>query len=751
MRHLIDITLQKFIEPDFNKFQQKYGEQGLKAIAKYFGAKTLRDVDQLIEYLTQGANAQRLKLMLATTAAYNAKVDGGLCKNFKPNAVHAAGVLGDIDISGAYGEGLRNQEYPIGIPYIIDFPIGNGHNDRPTLRQFFREYATELVPGCWQLRVSTEVELKIGQDFILSWITPAKLNNLSTDTELIEADLEASEIKDWLEKNNGTTKLLTHEIKNGIITHDLWQLIANVASPQQRNELLDEVKVDTGVIYLATHRVDTVCELLERLAAHTGQNTTRLAGKKGHRVKKSKEDAGYYWCSVNLGNLLVTQLLVERKKYKKKGQTGATSESIALNTLFKLCINTVYGDLVSPLFNIGNVVAGNNITARCRVLAWVMGKGLNCHQIITDGGIFDLNRVLNPKKDRRVTAEAVINLSLLTDEQVNHRHLQYKPLRDFDPVTLMPIGEPQRIELSWEVLDEGKTIPVLRAYGKIYKGDEAKEWVNQAAMAHLRELFPTLDVLHQSSTAIRLSHNDDGSHSVSYVAQCGQFCFELKEFYDEAVFHGSANYACWQNKQLVLTKFRSYETSKPHYGYRQVALTETDKLELTETYKESNPPIEFSQSIRANPRAVQRLEPYIKRAILKPSEYRLRYEDKYQHSSLVPGKTYPKAGQFREFSLSQFTFRTYKQLNSWERVVEKLKKKFGQSLEIFYLNPDGTLNYARLAHDIAWQIALGRNQPDGYGGKNDSRHYQEHPHHPTFERLKRAAMATYMPQESQEA
>jgi hypothetical protein len=76
--------------------------------------------------------------------------------------------------------------------------------------------------------------------------------------------------------------------------------------------------------------------------------------------------------SVNLGDLLVNRLLHERSKYSK-----SNPDEMALNELYKLVINTIYGDMVSPYFDIGNVVVGNNIIARARAMAWYMEKGLN--------------------------------------------------------------------------------------------------------------------------------------------------------------------------------------------------------------------------------------------------------------------------------------------------------------------------------------------------------------------------------------
>ena len=80
----------------------------------------------------------------------------------------------------------------------------------------------------------------------------------------------------------------------------------------------------------------------------------------------------YVWYSVELDELAIQKHLEERAKYRR----GIPLE-YPINTFLKLVTNTIYGVLVSPYFNIGNTIVGNNITARARSMAWYIEKELN--------------------------------------------------------------------------------------------------------------------------------------------------------------------------------------------------------------------------------------------------------------------------------------------------------------------------------------------------------------------------------------
>ena len=86
---------------------------------------------------------------------------------------------------------------------------------------------------------------------------------------------------------------------------------------------------------------------------------------------------------------MINDLLINRKQAQKRD-----GKKSPLDMLFKLGVNTLYGDMVSKYFAVANTCTGNNITARARLLCWCMEKGLHGWESITDGCAFELTGVL---------------------------------------------------------------------------------------------------------------------------------------------------------------------------------------------------------------------------------------------------------------------------------------------------------------------------------------------------------------------
>lgn len=668
----IGATVAKLFESSINKlFNAEAGNRNyINAFCKY-------------------GSADWIKQKKTTTAALNAKVDGGRCRNNRPTDTTAKGVLCDIDIAGCYGEGLRVQSYPLGIPVIIDYPVSSKRNKYLTLRQFRKKYELELVPGLWQARVSTlsEYRLKYKQDYLVSWIPPKDISKMVTDSDFAETD------EWWTVDNIGLTKIFTNEVKHAIVTHDFLQWLDNVASPRQRKELMDSLIVETAMYYPASDRVDNVDELIAAHSIHDGENSCNVRKSftiKRHTTKITIEQECHKWYAVNLGELLVTQLLTLRKQYPKK---------TSLNNLYKLCINTIYGDMVSPFFTVGNIVVGNNITARARTLAWCMEKGLHGWQSITDGCAFDLNRVLYPRNSDQLFGESTVNV--YSDSKQNNQRLA-------------PLGNCDSIEL---ITDNNLTTLKIHAADTVIKldSDESLKWINEQAWKHLRELFPGLDVLHAKTT--------------SYIGneRVGQFEFETKGLFESGCFHGTANYALTMNGEIKYA-MRSY-SKKEH----KTVLMQSDELQVIGN--DFRPSEEFLNNLLSNSSAVERAKVFIRQRILKVGDYRQHYQ-KWSDTNVYPGCSIENPGLLREFSLSQFTYQDEKQFKSWEKEYKSLLNQFGQSYEQFFLNHDGTLNYDQMVKAIDAAIQSGKQGWfDGMDRRklNFYRVYNEHPEQITLQ------------------
>jgi hypothetical protein len=613
---------------------------------------------KVLRKLTKPGTCEVIKKGL-TTAIYLAKVDGGRCRNNRPTDISVNSLICDIDINGCYGNGLRNQIYPVGNPVILGLPIDSENNKFPTLGEFIKSYGHDLLPGLWQARVSLKkgYKLKYGQDFLMSWIPPKDPSQIPSDSELEAVDW-------WTEDNVGLTKVFTHEISLALVTHDFMQLIDEVCSVRQRRELLDNLEVVSALYYPKSNRVKSSTELLEAHTNHKGKNTYEVKGKKKKEIIINLQEC-HAWYGVNLGELIVDKLMIERSKYKK----SIASEK-PFNELYKLCVNTIYGDQVSPFFEIGNACVGNNITARARAMAWYMEKGFHGFQTITDGCPFEVNRVIH-RRNTQITSETVFEVYTKGTHEGNY--------------AFKPLGSEEIEVIEW--YKEGE-----ETKAKLKQGNEFIDYVqlSELAMKHLQDIFRNVDVLHKKTKGLK-------GETIT-----GQFTLEIKNVFNGASFHGSANYIFHQGEnEFSKAKMRSYG-KRPH---KAVSVVDNKITIERDDYKPAN---EFLKNLYENPERVSRGTAFIDKSILKIGTFKHLYESRWESSKAFPGCTIERVRLLREFSLNQYTFRCYDQFKSWEREQLRLIKKFGQSYEQFFLVGKGeAVNCVEMTREIDRAIRNG--------------------------------------------
>jgi len=668
----------------------------------------LKAQKQLIKLLCFKASASYLKYQIRSTACLNAKVFGGRCRNNRPNVAKLEGAIVDLDIFGAYGEGQRNQLYPIGNPILEDYEADSRLNQYLTLRQWlkqrkFNSKKCELVPGLWQAFVSSSNNLKTPQDFLISWFDfrYEQISRMPTDCDTYEAEIKPK---------TGITKIFNYQVLNSIITHDFLDWLFFVASPSQRNELLDNLYILTAIYYPSYARVESPQELLKLIDSHQGKNVTiskRRPRKKTARVIKTNEEP-CYWYAIDLGKFLIDDLLAWRKMYPKEDSQG---KKVPMNTLFKLCINTLYGDFVSPYFDISNVIVGNNITARCRAMAWYTEKGLHGVLTITDGGPFDLNNVVYPSSNkRRVTAANVINL-----------HREKDPKRK--NLKLKPIDHAKNIELSWYKEGDSsnfKFLPLLKITTNNEKTKFIKNperWIDNIALLHLQNTFPNVSVLHAPSSRLVIEKSPDETPIKHYEKRIGQFEFETKALYNVGLFHGSANY-CLIDSNSSHIAMRSYESNKDHDS-----LTIKDGQISTTSFYSDIPPSEFFLNQLQHPDRISRSKVFKKKSILKINDFR-QHRKKWLLLNKVAGDTIDKIGLLREFSLSQFTFNSLLQYDAINKEVARNKRRYQQSYEGYFINDDLTLNFALMIATIDLLLSRNINSINDFFDRHDNRHRQ---------------------------
>ena len=753
------------------------------ALANYFQVNPKnwnKTLEEIVNNYIQPGSADELRKWTNFTRAILSKVEGGRCRNNRPTELafkskpNSLGLwenpICDIDISGCYGEGQRNQDYPIGKPEIFDYKQSK-NNDYISLRKWLISYGVqidtlinsaesgdsaewnnqenwgELLSGLWQARMSNIAPLKYSQDFFASWFLESShgvdmlakvLKDMKCDSEMISTENLS------FDEDMGNLKVFNNDIKNGVLTHDGLQWILSVASKRQRNELLDNLTITSSAVYCASYRIDVedgkdgLEKLTENTKNWTGRNTTqRIKNVNGSTsiVMDFREYHG--WFSVNLGELLVDSLLIERKKAQI-----VDGKKSPLDVLFKLCVNTLYGDMVSKFFVTSNPVVGNNITARARALAWYMEKGLHGHQPITDGCAFELNGVLFPRRDN-INGECVnlhredsklaqwnikkgslgdkpilckwVNDLIVDGESFSYDLIEWldsKPYLTIDGVKTLCCNkwiEKVKEDASEKPIDLYSLKIVQKPY-LIIDGVEIENstlWVDNMSMVHLQNTFNLVDVLHRPSESLNV---DKKTLEVKRLPRIGQFSFETKDLYHSGCFHGSANYLLESpNGQTI--KARGYETKRQHTGIELDP--EQDGIEFIKSDRygtKNNPAKDLMKQLLDHPESIKRQNVAVKEGILKLGDYKNRAE-KYDELGIEPGDNILKPVLMQEYSLSQFTFQTYEQSVSWKKVIEKAKMNQKQSLEGYFLNEDSTLNLQALCDWTDKAIASGVMNP----------------------------------------
>lgn len=696
---------------------------------KYFGLFEKEKQDIFLT-LCSHASSNKLKHNTKDTSCLLAKVFGGRCRNNRPLSIaEKEKTLIDIDIKSAYGTTLFNQVYPIGKPIIESFDnIENKDNNcYLSLREWLkkRKYGTdksELVDGLWICFVSVKESkneystLINSQDFLISWFDfkYEEIESMLTDSEQIDIELNPK---------TGKVKILNNQIVNAVINSDFIEWLEKVCNPKQKKELLDNLYVLTSCYYPSYSQVNTLDELLEKSTQwqenSNNKNTTNSEKTKDNTCKITKiNHIDSYWLGVNLGELLIKDLLSYREFYKARD-----GKKSSLQTLFKLLNNTLYGVFCSPYFDISNTVVGNNITSKVRAMSWYMEKGFYGYETITDGTQFDINKVVFPLDNRSVTATSVCNL--YQEKDVSKKNLRLKPLSNY-----------QKIEHFWD--GSNYKLKLFHDESNYTIIDNYPDWINTNSLNHLKSTFPNVSLFNKSYQAIKLNTEkslEQNKPIVEYLDRIGLFELETKDVYDCGVFHGTSNYLL-SNKNDTVIKMRSYESKKNHYTF-------DENLIETYFYKDIVPSEFFLKELMVNSEKVNRSKSFKKQGILKTNEFK-NNADKWLEYGLVCGDSIEKSGLLRELSLSQFTFKSINQLLAIEKEFQRNKRRFEQSFEGYFINEDGTLNYELMIKTIDLMIQKDLISFNQYLDKSRHRHRLETMNHPdkiVYQKLKETIIA----------
>lgn len=746
--------------------------------------KSFLNDKKMFSELTKNANSDNLRKEKDTRAILS-KVDGGRCYNNRPldtivnkegdyqtidQLVKGLNLLCDVDISGAYGKGLSLQDYPLGKPKNFCHQLDKDNNYL-TLREFLdtgkvingykvKGVRSQLVDGLWIMRVSTIKPLKHPQDLISSWvIDPKKIDRL---TDPVGDDLSVDYPKE------GYCKIFTNQINLGLITSDILQWIDNICSRDQRKEFYDNLLVVNAIWYDKTKELNNVKDVEKYLKEFDEKDVSYYESDDLISIQKNS----YYWCRVNLGDLLINELIKTRNKYPKK-------EYPQENEFYKLCINTSYGVLVSKFFDISNTVVGNNITARCRCMIWYLEKGLNGFQSITDGCVFELDNVTYPVDGKRLTAN-----NLVKGYQNNIRDRQWKTdklkINNYRKIVIddkehfieeskflnnlkatfkeLTESSDDNVKINFNELKDyyvrnnksGNKENLLRLNKYPLKYQKFTWLIDELAkrnipypkenfynieldiLEHLRNIFPNVDVLHKEII------NNEG------IEQIGYYTLEIKSFAKKAIFHGNANYYLEGVKELkkdtgVLESPINKKTGEikdkiiKMRGYvKNCYVFESNQdLDYLEDHEQS-----FEEHMLSETDDYMTLEGDItllginipekffnslKNDLTRVTRQDYFIENKiikckdfknnyntYKHYNIDIGYSIPELKLLTELVLSQFTYPDIKSYRKWIDNHYSHKGKYGHGYESCFLNDDGSLNYQLMIETIDQKIKDGK-------------------------------------------
>lgn len=645
---------------------------------------------------------------LSDTRRLNSKIQGGRCFRNRPLVTSDRGVIGDPDLDGAYSSMMRFLSMPIGAaPFLIEYDL-KSKSQMLSLEQTRNYYKDELLPGFYQFIAShtdsnrdlTQPIPKIlenPQDLIASYHPHPSIKQTTVGSE-------------WLEKTAGSY-VYTNQITNGIFTHWQFQLIDHVFSRELRKEMMNS-KVVSGVIYRKSDRLESIRELLDGYRNYQGKNTYKIRGN-SEIINRDKYRG---WIDFNLGDLIVTPVRKLRSRYKKK-----TAE----NEFYKLIGNTVYGVLCSKYFPVSNVMTANNITSGVRTAVYCLEKGLNSHGSITDGGLANLLKVAFAAKSRKLNDKNSIQTHRL-DKRSLRQSVEYGIIGRYDAIewsnveaSFCDISDREKtIEKGGEC--KGRTEELLRfekdGYSQSIPNDDARKLIDTLIFEHLAEQFPNLDLFH-------LDFTDDNGNQRNGIVR-----IESKGLVKECVLTGASNYLVRggfhamypfnKNSELeeqgkVFCAMRSYR--KGYGSHAQL----------------------FMEQLGEHPDTVDRSEVFDQSIILKVGLYQERYRSYFENSDYHVGDTFYMERLIREFPFSAYTCKSQEQRETWVREISLMRAKTGQSIESFFINDKGQIEYEKMIQAFDMWIEAGYTcLADVFGtNKTAERNMKMKNTHPEYEKL----------------
>ena len=308
---------------------------------------------------------------------------------------------------------------------------------------------------------------------------------------------------------------------------------------------------------------------------------------------------------------------------------------------------------------IGNIVFAQNVTARVRLGAYCMDKGLNGYSIITDGAQFNLNQVWD--WNWKGLTGSYFGCQELWNLSRYNKSIQVDPSRYFK-VSLQPLGN----DGEWKLVGlEGKKV-VISNNSITIKGNE-ENWgeLDDIAYNHVKSKFIELDIF-----------------------QGDVMKYASKDLYKGAAFQSQANYMfeTFFEKKDLLGNTSNKKIKARGYGLNKCVFKSPDLSDdkLIHPYESMISDIYFKDEANVYITTV------FSHQLLGVNDFNKteKSANDYMSRGFLPHAPTYRSSKPSPFSLSMFKWNNRKQYELWDKKVESWKSKTGFGVELLFLTEE---------------------------------------------------------------
>ena len=301
---------------------------------------------------------------------------GGLLYSRMARCPYLQGYFGDLDEQSCYATKLSDINVYFGEPVTSTF---KGKKYKPNIVETIKFLENNCPRDGWFIRVSGKLENAINTIVLSDLRFKPKREKSQTIWDKNPSKKHIGQFNAYKVSNkDAESVMLSKEIKFGLITADIWDVIKVL--PDSWLAEFEALFVDAVVFIpheLVCHSMD---ELEEKRELYPDENS-----KEKFDFKTGLKTIELIYSNKNLCLAFPAKDYYEQLKQKRSAYKKVKNP---IQEVFKLILNSTYGALACEHLPVNNLLAANIITASARATSWMMINALNGFQVITDGCTF---------------------------------------------------------------------------------------------------------------------------------------------------------------------------------------------------------------------------------------------------------------------------------------------------------------------------------------------------------------------------